>query len=160
MNTDSLYLRFITKDDVHLVMNSWRLDRSPISLNEAQNVIDNMLSNYKKNKRGYVYHLCLAVCSKEEPNIILGWCGLDGTLNQEEPEIFVVLCEGFRGMGIGSWCVKEVLRIAINDYSIQSVHGGCDKNNIASKRALEKGGMIQYALNDEGDPQFIYKAQK
>ena len=158
MNTNNLYLHFVSNDDTHAVMDSWHLDRTPISFKEANDVINNMLQNYKKNKRGYIYHLCLAVCNKEEPNTILGWCGLDGTVNQVEPEIFIVLCEGYRGMGIGSWCAKEVIRIATDEYGIKSIHGGCDKNNAASKRVLEKSGMVQYGVNEEGDPQFIYQA--
>ena len=50
------------------------------------------------------------------------------------------------------------LRIATEDYGLPGVHGGCDKDNIASRRAMEKGGMIQYGAEDNGDPLFRFIA--
>ena len=32
-----------------------------------------------------------------------------------------MLCEGYRGVGIGSWCAKEVIRIAIDEYQIKNL---------------------------------------
>ena len=101
---------------------------------------------------------CLAVCGKENPGTIMGWCGLDGTRNHAEPEIFILLDEAYRNQGYGTQCVKELLRIAAEDYALSGVHGGCDKENIASARAMEKGGMVQYGTEENGDPLFRFCA--
>ena len=115
---------------------------------------------YAKNAKGSIAHLCLAVCPKADPGTIMGWCGLDGRSSHTEPEIFILLDEEYRNKGYGTQCVKELLRIAIKDFSLQSVHGGCDKDNIASMRAMEKGGMIQYGTEENGDPLFRFSAEK
>ena len=86
----------------------------------------------------------------------MGWCGLDGSRNHTEPEIFILLDEPYRGKGYGTLCVKEMLRIATEDYAILSVHGGCAKENISSIRAMEKSGMKQYGTEENGDPLFRF----
>lgn len=160
MEKHRLFLHAVTEEDLPEVIRTWPSDISPVSEEYARGVIANILKNYAKNKKGHIAHLCLAVCRGDEPGRILGWCGLDGSVNRSEPEIFIVLGENYRGKGIGTWCVKELLRTAVEDYSLKSVHGGCAKENTASKRALEKGGMVQYGTTEEGDPQFIYRAEE
>lgn len=86
----------------------------------------------------------------------MGWCGLDGTRSHTEPEIFIILNEAYQNKGYGSWCVKEILRMAVEEYDLQSVHGGCAKDNIASGRVMEKAGMVQYGTQDNGDPVFRF----
>ena len=54
----------------------------------------------------------------------------------------------------------EMGRIAAEDFGLRSVHGGCDKDNIASKRAMEKGGMVQYGTEEDGDPLFRFSAKQ
>ena len=88
----------------------------------------------------------------------MGWCGLDGSRNPKEPEIFILLDEAYRNQGYGTQCVTELLRIAAEDYALSGVHGGCDKENIASARAMEKGGMVQYGTEENGDPLFRFCA--
>ena len=149
-----LFLHDVTEDDLSAVKNAWSLDRKPISDSEARDVIRNMRQNAVQNRCGHIRHLCLAVCSKEKPGTILGWCGLDGSVHPTEPEIFIVLCEDARYNGVGTWCVREILKIAAETYALRSVHGGCARENLASRRVLEKGGMVQYGTNEEGDPQF------
>ena len=160
LKTAQLILRFVNEDDLAEVARTWPSDHSPISEGEARKAIAGMRGNYARNTRGRIFHLCLAVCGKEDPRTIMGWCGLDGSRNPAEPEIFILLDEAYRNQGFGTQCVRELLRTAVEDYSLQSVHGGCDKNNIASKRAMEKGGMVQYGSEDNGDPLFRFTAQE
>ena len=156
--TDRLILHYVTEDDLAEVARTWPSDHRPVSKAEAQGVISYMHGNYAKNTAGCIVHLCLAVCSAEEPRTIMGWCGLDGSKNHTEPEIFILLDEEYRNKGYGTQCVKELLRIAAEDYSLPGVHGGCDKVKIASRRAMEKGGMIQYGTEENGDPLFRFYA--
>lgn len=157
---EKLYLHKVTGEDVNEVAKTWPSDHSPLSDDEAKGVIANMQGNYAKNKKGCIYHLCLAVCRESDPGIIMGWCGLDGTRSQAEPELFIILLEEYQNKGYGTWCAKELLRIAVEEFKLQSVHGGCAKENIASWKAMEKAGMIQYGTEDNGDPLFRFYANK
>ena len=156
--TENLILHFVTENDLNEVARTWPADHHPLSDAEAREVIAYMRGNYERNKKGSIYHLCLAVCGKEHPGITMGWCGLDGSRNPAEPEIFILLDEPYRGKGYGTLCVKELLRIAVEDYALPRVHGGCAKENIASARAMEKGGMVRDGTEENGDPLFRFSA--
>jgi RimJ/RimL family protein N-acetyltransferase len=158
--TENLILHFVTEDDLAEVARTWPSDHRPVSEAEAREAISYMRGNYAKNTVGRIYHLCLAVCGKDDPPNIIGWCGLDGSRSRTEPEIFILLDEAYRNKGYGTQCVKELLQIAAEDYSLPGVHGGCAKDNIASRRAMEKGGMVQYSTEDNGDPLFRFTSAK
>ena len=158
--TDRLILHYVTEDDVAEVARTWPSDLRPISATEAQGAISYMRDSSAKNTKGCIHHLCLAVCGTEDPDTIMGWCGLDGRRSHTEPEIFILLDEEYRNKGYGTQCVRELLRMAAEDYGLSSVHGGCDKENIASRRAMEKGGMVQYGTEDNGDPLFRLAAKE
>ena len=91
------------------------------------------------------------------PSLIFGSVS---TRNHSEPEIFILLDEAYRNRGYGTQCVRELLRIAAEDYALSGVHGGCAKENIASARAMEKGGMVQYDTEENGDPLFRFTAKE
>ncbi len=158
--TESLIFHFVTEDDLAEVARTWPADHHPLSDAEAREAIASMRGNHERNKKGRIFHLCLAVCRKEHPGTIMGWCGLDGTRNHEEPEIFILLDEPFRGKGCGTLCVKELLRIAAEEYALSGVHGGCARENIASARAMEKGGMVRYGTEENGDPLFRFSIKE
>ena len=158
--TDRLILHFVTEDDLAEVGRTWPSDQRPISEEEARAAISYMRGNYARNTPGSIFHLCLAVCSAEEPQTFMGWCGLDGSKSHQEPELFILLDEEFQNKGYGTQCVKELLRVAAEDFSLHSVHGGCAKDNIASRRAMEKGGMLQYGTEENGDPLFRFCAKE
>ena len=156
--TESLILHFVTERDLAEVMRTWPSDHHPLTQAEAREAIASMRGNYGRNAKGRIFHLCLAVCGKEHPGTIMGWCGLDGTRNHAEPEIFILLDEAYRNKGYGTQCVRELLRIAVEDYALPGVHGGCAKENAASARAMEKGGMARYGTEENGDPLFRFCA--
>ena len=157
--TESLILHFVTDDDRAEVARTWPSDRRPLPEEAAKGLIENMRRNYGRNTRGRVCHLCLAVCPVDDPHTIMGWCGLDGSRNPAEPEIFILLDEAYRNQGYGTQCVRALLRIAAEDYALSGVHGGCAKENVASARAMEKGGMTRYGTEDNGDPLFRFRAK-
>lgn len=158
--TEDLILRFVTEDDLAEVARTWPSDHHPLTRAEAWEAIAYMRGNHEGNAKGRIRHLCLAVCGKERPGTIMGWCGLDGTRNHSEPEIFILLDEAYRNKGYGTQCVRELLRIAAQDYALSGVHGGCAKENVASARAMEKGGMVQYGAEENGDPLFRFTAKE
>ena len=157
-NNGRLLLRRVTEADLDEVARTWPSACRPASGEEARGAIDYMQENYTRNTKGCIYHLCLAACSADDPGTIMGWCGLDGRRSHTEPEIFILLDEEYRHKGYGTQCVKELLRMAAEDYALKSVHGGCDKENIASRRAMEKGGMAQYGTEENGDPLFRFES--
>jgi len=157
---EQVILRFVTENDLPEVTRTWPSDHQPVSEEEAHGAISYMRENYVKNTKGCIHHLCLAVCGTEDPDTIMGWCGLDGRRSHTEPEIFILLDEKYRHKGYGTQCVKKLLRMAAEEYGLLSVHGGCDKDNIASRRAMEKGGMVQYDTEDNGDPLFRYTVKE
>ena len=158
--TEDLILRAVTEDDIAEVVRTWPSDHRPVTEAEAQSAISRMRRNYTRNTSGCVCHLCLAVCGADDPQTIMGWCGLDGGASHTEPEIFILLDEAYRNKGYGTQCVRELLRIAVEDYSIQSIHGGCRKENYASRRAMEKGGMVQYGTEENGDPLYRFTVER
>lgn len=155
--TEQLILRRVTDDDLAEVARTWPSDHRPISEVEARGVIAYMRDNEAINAPGRVQHLCLAVCGKDDPGVIMGWCGLDGRQSHTEPEIFILLDEAYRNWGYGTQCVRALLRVATDDFALHGVHGGCDRANVASRRAMEKGGMVQYGVNESGDPLFRFR---
>ena len=155
-----LILRLVTEDDLKEVARTWPSDHRPISEEEAKAAILRMRGNYARNAKGCLFHLCLAVCTAEHPETIMGWCGLDGSQSHTEPEIFILLDEEYRNKGYGTQCVRELLKIAAEEYKLPGVHGGCAKENIASARAMEKGGMVRCGMEENGDPLFRFSAGK
>ena len=158
--TENLILHFVTEDDLAEVARTWPSDHHPLSDGEARAAIDSMRGNYGRNTKGHICHLCLAVCAKDRPATFMGWCGLDGSRNHAEPEIFILLDEEYRGKGYGTQCVRELLRIAAEEYALCGVHGGCAKENVASARAMEKGGMVRYSSEENGDQLFRFTAKE
>ena len=158
--TENLILRAVTEDDLSEVARTWPSERRPVSQAEARAAVSRMRQSHAMNTQGCIRHLCLAVCRAEDPATILGWCGLDGRRNHAEPEIFILLDEAYRNHGYGTQCVKELLRIASEEFALPGVHGGCAKDNIASRRAMEKGGMRRCGAEENGDPLFRYSAER
>ncbi len=158
--TEHLVLRSVTEDDLAEVARTWPSGSRPVSEEEARGAIAYMRGNSEKNTAGRIVHLCLAVCGKDDPRTIMGWCGLDGSRSRTEPEIFILLDEAYRNRGYGTQCVRGLLRIAAEDYALSGVHGGCARENIASARAMEKGGMVRYGTEENGDPLFRFSAKE
>ena len=158
--TERLTLHAVTNDDAAEVARTWPSDHHPLSEAEALGAIAYMQGNHEKNVRGRLCHLCLAISPTDDPKTILGWCGLDGTRRPKEPELFILLEEEYRNQGYGTECVQELLRIATEDWALPGVHGGCARENVASARAMEKGGMIRYGAEENGDPLFRYPKAK
>lgn len=156
--TESLILRFVTEGDRAEVARTWPSDHHPLTEDEARGAIAYMRENHAKNKKGSIHHLCLAVCRMDSPETIMGWCGLDGSRSHVEPEIFILLDEPWRNRGYGTQCVRELLRIAADEYALRGVHGGCAKDNIASRRTMEKSGMTRYGVEENGDPLYRFSA--
>lgn len=151
--TKDLILRTVTATDIEEVARMWAFEKGSISMDEAQKAIVYMQNNHKKNKMGYIYHLCFAVFEKGK-NSIIGWCGLDGKTTGKL-HIFYSIDSGFRNKGFATQCATKLLSYAFDEVQVPFVNGGCDRNNIASYKVMEKIGMKQNAFEDNGDPLFF-----
>ena len=59
--TASLTLRTVDASDIKEVARMWDWQNGQISDEKAKEAVLWMQDNHKKNKQGYIYHLCLAV---------------------------------------------------------------------------------------------------
>lgn len=153
LETKDLILRTVTKDDIAEVARMYEYPNT-ISLSQAEKAIDIMISNYKQNKDGYIKHLCLAVCLKEKPTVIIGWCGLDGEAEKDKVVIFYIIDEKYRNKGYATQAAKAVLQYAFEQAQLECIYGGCDKNNIASFKIMSSIRMKNYGVDDNNNPQF------
>lgn len=152
--TNDLMLRLVNDNDIDEVSKMWDWEQNPISADKAREVILNIQNNHKKTKHGHIYHLCLAVFEKGKNNII-GWCGLDGKCAPGKTVIFYMIAKEFRNKGYATQCAKKLIEYAFDTIDLESVYGGCYRENIASYLVQAKAGMLLYELEKEsGDPHF------
>lgn len=72
-------------------------------------------------------------------------------------EIGYYVASSYRSQGYASEATKAVIDWALSQPTVQSVTAGCDRNNIASKRVLEKTGM---QLVETREKIFVWKLCK
>ena len=157
LHTDDLIIKTVTDDDINEVARMWKFEGGRISLTEAKEAIEYMRNNHKQNRTGFIYHLCLAIYEKGK-NSIIGWCGLDGkpeTENPERMEIFYLVDGAYRNKGYATQCALKLLEYAFEVAQIERVFGGCDKDNISSFKVLAKSGMVLFKGRDNDAPRFF-----
>lgn len=154
--TDHVILRTVEMKDLHEVSRMWHFEKGPISLDASEIAIKKMQANHEKNVKGYLYHLCFAVFEKADPTQIIGWCGLDGLAEKGKTVIFYLIDKDYRNKGYATECALSLIAYAFESMSLESVYGGCDKDNIASAKVLKKAGMQQI---NESDPLFFINRQ-
>ena len=152
--THDLILKTVTNEDIAEVARMWNFEKGSISTNEAQKAIEYMHNNHKQNRTGHIHHLCFAVCEKGK-NSIIGWCGLDGQCSPGQVDIFYLIDKDYRNKGYATQCAEKLLEYAFEVVEIDSVYGGCFKNNISSYKVQVKAKMILYKVDEKnGDPHF------
>lgn len=155
--TKDLVLKTVTDADIDEVARMWNFEKGSIPTKEAQKAIDSMQSNHKKNRKGCIYHLCLAVFEKDDPAII-GWCGLDGRCG-DKLHLFYLIDAHYRNKGYATQCAEKLLSYAFEEAKVPFVNGGCDKANTASYAVMKKIGLLQSGFEENGDPLFFIDAR-
>ena len=153
LETKDLILRTVIENDVAEVARMYEYPNI-ISSAQAEKAINTMISNYNQNKVGYIKHLCLAVCLKEKPTAIIGWCGLDGKVEKDKIAIFYIIDEKYRNKGYATQAAEAVIKYAFEQVRLDRVYGECDKNNLPSFKVMSKIGMYYCGCNENGDPLF------
>lgn len=148
--TKDLILRTVTKEDIKEIARMWEYPKE-ISLFKANKALKNMAANHKLNRKKSICHLCLAVFKKNNPNVIIGWCGLDGKAEAGKTVLFYIIDEKYRNKGYATQCAAELLRYAFEEMEYDIIYGGCAKSNIGSYKVMVKAGMSQNAFYENGD---------
>lgn len=152
--TDTLILKTVDDNDIDEVSRMWDWQNGIISTDKAYEAIRYMQDNHKKNKQGYIHHLCFAVFQRCS-NRIIGWCGLDGQCSPGKIVLFYSIDTGYQNKGYATQCTSKLFEYAFENAGLQSIYGGCYKDNIASWRVMEKAGMSLYEFDkDDGGPHF------
>lgn len=149
LHTEDLILRTLTEGDILEIARMWEYPKE-ITVEKARHVLENMEVNHLKNKPKAIFHLCLGVFRKNEPGVLIGWCGLDGKISPGQTVLFYTIDEKFRNRGYASQCTSELLRYAFEDMEYDFIYGGCAKENAASYRVMEKAGMVQDVIYEDG----------
>lgn len=148
--TKDLILRTVTKNDIKEIARMWEYPKK-ITLFKARKALKSMEANHTENRKKSICHLCLAVFQKDEPNVIIGWCGLDGKAEAGKTVLFYIIDEKYRNKGYATQCAVKLINYAFEDMEYDIIYGGCAKNNIQSYKVMQKAGMIQNAFYENGD---------
>ncbi len=153
LETPDLVLRTAGPEDLGEIARMWDFENGPIPQDEAGKVLERMERNHGKNRPGRIYHLCLAVTRADEPDRIIGWCGLDGTAG-DRLHLFYSIAPERRGRGYATQAARALLEYAFRTAEVPFVNGGCYRDNRASYRVMEKAGMRRAGEEANGDPLF------
>lgn len=107
---------------------------------------------HEEQGRLYIPLVLCSVCKRQTQNN--GWCGLDGK-TAAKLHIFYLIDSDYRNKGYATQCATALLSYAFDEVRVPFINGGCDKNNIASYRVMEKIRMKHNAFEDNGDPLFF-----
>ncbi len=150
-HTTRLTLREVSLADVsviHELLSLPETDRFntmgiPESMEVTAQLVINWLEEIKNPKRTtYVFSTELGYTRQ-----FIGLFALSlGKPMYKKGEIWVKLHSNFWNQGYATEGVKQILKFAFTDLKIHRVEAGCAVENIASKRVLEKVGMVQEGL--------------
>lgn len=148
--TKDLILRTVTENDIKEIARMWEYPEE-ISMDKAYEALRYMEDTHGKNRRKAICHLCLGVFQKEEPEVIIGWCGLDGEVEAGKTVLFYMIDEKYRNRGFATQCAVKLINYAFEDMDYDIIYGGCAESNAESYRVMQKAGMIQNSFYENGD---------
>jgi len=149
LETDRLFLRPYTMDDLdqlHKVVSQKEvmkyLPEDVMSLQETKTTLTWIIECYGKNTPQHIVKFSAGVFHKEE-NRLIGWCGL-GPLEFQpsEIEIYYGLSQDCWGQGFATEAAKALLDYGFGVIGLDKIVAIVMPENIASKRVIEKMGMI------------------
>ncbi|MDE7219831.1 MAG: GNAT family N-acetyltransferase [Oscillospiraceae bacterium] len=140
----------MTEGDIQEIARMWEYPQET-TIDKAYEALNYMEATHSKNRQKQICHLCLGVFQREQPNVIIGWCGLDGEAEIGKTVLFYMIDEKYRNRGYATQCAVELINYAFKDMAYDIIYGGCAKNNAGSYRVMQKAGMIQNSFNKNGD---------
>ncbi len=148
--TNDLILRTVTDNDIDEIARMWEYPHKT-TIDKAYEALKYMETTHIKNRQKSICHLCLGVFLKENPNVIIGWCGLDGEAEKGKTVLFYMIDEKYRNRGYATQCTIELINYAFNDMEYDIIYGGCARSNSESYRVMQKAGMVQNSFYENGD---------
>lgn len=165
--TARLRARHITADDFDAMYATysdpigarWVDDGEPISPEDCRRWIEVTVRNYAT--RGYgMSALCLRPGTElpGNPGDIVGFIGLVHPGGQAEPELKYSLRRLYWGYGLATEAARGMLAYGVGAFALPTVIATVAEPHGASRRVLEKAGMMPTALrpNDDGIATVVY----
>ena len=167
LETERLIIRPYVEDDLmesfHLMQDKELFkykDMDVMTLDEFKGLFRWLIDSYNvgfDSNFAYSFNIIL-----KETNAHIGWVGLGGLPSDiTKKEIFYLIGLKYQNQGYGTEASKAMLEYGFNTIDIDEIVAVCTKENIASKRVMEKIGLkfryIQEGLTGEyekcnGDP--------
>lgn len=148
--TRNLILRTVNENDICEIARMWEYPYQT-TIEKAHEALKYMEDTHKRNRQKSICHLCLGVFQKENPNVIIGWCGLDGEAEIGKTVLFYIIDEKYRSRGYATQCAVRLIHYAFVDMNYDIIYGGCAKSNIGSYRVMQKARMSQNSFYENGD---------
>jgi ribosomal-protein-alanine N-acetyltransferase len=149
IQTERLILRPYTMDELHELHQILSqkevvkyLPEDVMSLEDTKRVLTWIIECYGKNTSENIVKFSVGVFHKEECKLI-GWCGL-GPLEFEpsEIEIYYGFSQDCWGKGFATEAAKAMLDYGFQVIGLNRIVAIVMPENVASKRVIEKMGMI------------------
>ncbi len=148
--TNDLILRTVTDGDMEEIARMWEYPHETTA-DKAREALQSMEAVHKKNRKKSICHLCLGVFLKDRPDVIIGWCGLDGEAENGKTVLFYMIDQKYRNQGYATQCAVQLINYAFEDMGYDIIYGGCARDNAGSYRVMQKAGMIQRGFYENGD---------
>ena len=149
-STKNLILRTVTENDIDEIARMWEYPHET-TVEKAYKALKYMENTHSKNRPKAICHLCLGVFLKEQPDVIIGWCGLDGEAEMGKTVLFYMIDQKYRNRGYATQCAVQLINYAFEDMGYDIIYGGCARDNAGSYRVMQKAGMIQNGFYENGD---------
>lgn len=166
--TDRLRARHITADDFDVMYATYSDpigarfvdDGAPISVADCRHWLDVTLRNYVT--RGYgMSALCLRGHDPRPgaAGTVVGFIGLVHPGGQPEPELKYSLRRAFWGRGLATEAARGMLAYGARAFALDEIIATVAEPHLASRRVLEKVGMVPVAVRpeDDGVPTMVYR---
>ncbi len=150
LSTKDLILRTVTENDIDEIARMWEYPHET-TVEKAYEALKYMENTHSKNRPKEICHLCLGVFLKDRPDVIIGWCGLDGEAENGKTVLFYMIDQKYRNQGYATQCAVQLINFAFEDMGYDIIYGGCARDNAGSYRVMQKAGMIQRGFYENGD---------
>ena len=143
LTSDRLILRRFREDDAKEICEGYinqekflyYANKEKISLEEEINFLRKIEEKYKNNE---YYNWLITL---KDNNKIIGSVYLKTDNENESLELNYAIDDRYTNNGYMTEALNTVKNYCINDLCAKKVYGGCEINNIASKRVMEKCGF-------------------
>lgn len=152
--TERLYVRHLTEADLDVLYAvysdaeamRWVDDGQPITWGDCVRWVDITQRNYATHG----YGMCALVL--KALGDVIGFCGVVHPGGQEDAEIKYALLREYWGIGLATEAVQGMLAYARTHFDLQQIIATIDPENDASRRVLQKSGMmhVHTVENDDG----------